>query len=1216
MPSSPPHEPSAKQQVQAYLRRLPATESADFVGGTNEDVLVFRSVHHLAAFAFAGPDPVSAFQETYESFKKLYHENQAQWDTLDITYVLCVPADCKNLHQVSSRIETDTYFCRKFVVPLATPIGNALARLPFLPLNTLEGPSLRPSSAQTFLRACGVSADLARAIVVQHARAAKGIIEDCLAGLHGEPSSLKRAQTMTEVQVDASVPPVLLRRITVENFRAYRKPKTFDIGEDVTVLYGPNGFGKTSLFDAIDFVVTGAIGRLDSSNETRLRKLAAHLDTPDYRKSSVTMQFSDADVLHTIYRTVEHPKQATLNQVSEEREKILRRLTAGGQAVADRVDNLISLFRATHLFSQDSQELAKDFGEKCTLSSTIVSRMLAFEDYANAVNKSAEVVGILSGQATQFSKDVTTNTALLKQARMDLNRLRKTTKDIQSIGSLSAEIAVLRTELTNMSIDIPGDQADAAMVRGWRATIKGRQSDTSARRERVVELAKEVAALPANAKEASELQSRIEEAESRKKSASERRDTLTQSQQRLQREATAWNAEFSEAQLRLDNLNWLRASKTPYDNAVEAERNATTALDAASKATAVARAEEMRIAVELEPKRASVQASSDRIVHLRSRLAATSQLQSRLGRWREASSRLQDVRTLIPAQQAELANLSGLEAAERQLVEANAVEQQRLSMLIAGVDRSQSDLKRLLSQLQLHVADGTCPLCGEDHGSKDNLVGRISRQLSIDSASDARAALANLRLVGQTHSQQLEAHRAAHRTVQQHLAGLQEEDTSLTGEINGYARSAADLGIAVGSSFPELIRAVEGNLSTVHAELSQETERGRVLSTETETARTSRETANAALNAAVARESSIKQSLDTIRKQLSTLRNDPRAANPTLDITVPALSSLIEAASAKLEELRTVQANRTQRNATLQQQIEAAIREEAKAHNDLTPLATRLAALQQHKASVAGRLKDAGLPEDATDAELNDHLIAITASQAHLQALHARLSSIEIGLDAVTTAAALSRLRDHVDQLEKALAASKKSRADLKPWQMYFSEIKKFVESEQRAAIDNFTKQYGPRTSIIQRRLRSVYGFDDIRISSGSKSDIRVTVERNGEEFRPIDYFSQSQQQTLLLGLFLTACSSQNWSSFSPILLDDPVTHFDDLNTYALLDLVLGLLRSDMGRRQFIISTCDEKLLQLAQQKFAHLGERVVYYRFTSISEDGPEVERIPHGYS
>jgi DNA repair protein SbcC/Rad50 len=120
-----------------------------------------------------------------------------------------------------------------------------------------------------------------------------------------------------------------------------------------------------------------------------------------------------------------------------------------------------------------------------------------------------------------------------------------------------------------------------------------------------------------------------------------------------------------------------------------------------------------------------------------------------------------------------------------------------------------------------------------------------------------------------------------------------------------------------------------------------------------------------------------------------------------------------------------------------------------------------------------------------------------------------------------------------------------------------------------------------------------------------------VRVTRNGEVLRPIDYFSQSQQQTLLLGLFLTASSSQNWSAFTSVFLDDPVTHFDDLNTYALLDLIAGLAEPEGGGHQFVISTCDEKLLELARQKFRHMGQKAKFYKFLSISAEGPGIAEL-----
>ena len=176
-------------------------------------------------------------------------------------------------------------------------------------------------------------------------------------------------------------------------------------------------------------------------------------------------------------------------------------------------------------------------------------------------------------------------------------------------------------------------------------------------------------------------------------------------------------------------------------------------------------------------------------------------------------------------------------------------------------------------------------------------------------------------------------------------------------------------------------------------------------------------------------------------------------------------------------------------------------------------------------------------------------------------------------------------------------------------WLGYVEELQRLLSSEQDKAVSRFTEEYGPRTSAIQRRLRSVYGFDDVEIRS-EESKISVRVSRQGARLRPTDYFSQSQQQTLLLGLFLTAAVSQTWSTMAPIFLDDPVTHFDDLNTYAFLDLIDGLLNDrEAGGRQFVISTCDEKLLRLARQKFAYRKDRARFHTFKGIGDEGPIVE-------
>ena len=75
------------------------------------------------------------------------------------------------------------------------------------------------------------------------------------------------------------------------------------------------------------------------------------------------------------------------------------------------------------------------------------------------------------------------------------------------------------------------------------------------------------------------------------------------------------------------------------------------------------------------------------------------------------------------------------------------------------------------------------------------------------------------------------------------------------------------------------------------------------------------------------------------------------------------------------------------------------------------------------------------------------------------------------------------------------------------------------------------------------------------------------------------------------------------------------MTHFDDLNTYAFLDLISGLIEVESEGRQFIVSTCDEKFLQFARQKFRHLGDRAAFYTFSAIEENGPYIDLLSnHG--
>ena len=426
MPSSPREFSSVAEGLRAYLHGILPDSRLDSapVDAEHQPLVLLQTTHMMAAFAFSNGDMGKSYEALYGSFKNYYAEQHGKWDALDLAFVFCVRPDTPNLDRFCSRVETDVYFCRKFVVPLAEPLGASLARLPFLPLTPLSGQSLRPASTQTFLQQCGVPAVLAKFLVVQRARSPEGIVEDCTRGDFGEPRKLTSIAGAPISQLDHSVESVRLDAVTIKNFRAYRKPETFSLGSDVTVLYGPNGFGKTSFFDAVDFAVTGEIGRVKYSSEAHFKKTAQHLDSKS-EESSVSLSFWCNGALRKVTRSVSDRKQALLDGRSADRKTILGELTGGDIPATDRVENFVSLFRATHLFNQEQQELTKDFQTDCRLSSEIVSRMLAFEDYANAVTKAAKVRGVLQTNIENASTEIKELSEQIVEERKELDRLAK-----------------------------------------------------------------------------------------------------------------------------------------------------------------------------------------------------------------------------------------------------------------------------------------------------------------------------------------------------------------------------------------------------------------------------------------------------------------------------------------------------------------------------------------------------------------------------------------------------------------------------------------------------------------------------------------------------------------------------------------------------------------------------------------------------------------------
>lgn len=68
--------------------------------------------------------------------------------------------------------------------------------------------------------------------------------------------------------------PVVFEYIAIEAFRGFNSRVEFDLDASVVIVSGPNGMGKTSLFDAIQWLLLGALPRVASA---RLRTTEEHI---------------------------------------------------------------------------------------------------------------------------------------------------------------------------------------------------------------------------------------------------------------------------------------------------------------------------------------------------------------------------------------------------------------------------------------------------------------------------------------------------------------------------------------------------------------------------------------------------------------------------------------------------------------------------------------------------------------------------------------------------------------------------------------------------------------------------------------------------------------------------------------------------------------------------------------------------------------------------
>ncbi|HEC63851.1 MAG TPA: hypothetical protein ENI23_00995 [bacterium] len=1161
------------------------------------------------------------YLKALEEFRRLYGNHSSEWAYFDLTLVLCQTTP-DNGYESRNEIEVDSYFCRKFVIDIGDYLEDELKGLPFVsPFPQMTVGGKRPFSAQTFLIKHGVSANLARYLIVPHSRGIQGIIKECIEGILGKPqwSEIESEQLLLKQEENIIGPKqIWLKYLEIENFRAYRGRHEFDLDASVVILFGPNGFGKTSLFDAIDFVCTGGVYRFDEKygrkNPSRLIDVLKHIDSPS--NTSFVRAITKIDSGEKSFeRHLENRTEAKIDGAEKcNRTTTLMTITGLWQRPLDvRVDNLVHLFRATHIFSQEYQSLTSEFKKDSILSESIVTRMLAFQDYVEAINKTQRVSYELKRKIDDIEKEFKLIKDHLKTKQTDIKQLNQSIKSFKNLNvvmEIGKEIVNKISQISGIIVELP-TRPDNDQIRQWRSLIIKQLSHVKQNLELIDELESNFPLILQDRIQLKEVTSILKQKKEKLGGIDNDYEKLTHKLAKSEEVLQLMIAEQRKLTNIKNNYKWLIEVRTEYEELKKqrAQKN---------KDYQKVKDNLEKLALKLEFKGATIKTLERDTSDIESNIRKIKSIQEELTQfdkyandWIETTSRLRNLEVSLRKSEQEREELIEESKTFHDNLETITEYKQELVHNLTKLESSRSELQSLLGALETYIGDNICPACGTAHQSREVLLER----LNIQRGHEPETIQKMRKLIEHTENQEYKLSKECSeleskiKRFDKEIANLQKEIAYLNKKENTYKQKANSLDIS--ATYINILdelhtkqRELNETLSAKNRQLSEKKGELTIEQNEISTLTKQRDILERNL-------SNVEMRLTQLRDRTDIILNEANTKQISLELNNSKIENDLDKIDRSLSDLyKPIEIHQTKYQ-TQQKRVTTLKTKKNALQNEIQKSKNKKDEFKKRIRQTENLIKKLGLDTEIDFKEISSFNQRLKEQLQVTESLHSEIIDFELLIDEVEISATIARLKTEVANINKQISDIRKNQKQFEKWLIYFSKIGKELRSLQDTIIREYTKNYGPLASQIQRKLRSVYGFGGM-VLHPEKGGIAVEVERAGHKlFRPTDYFSESQIQIVMLSLFFSLTMSQTWSAFAPILLDDPVEHFDDLNAYSLLDLIESFALQYGKERQIIISTCDEHLYKLMRQKFCRLKDAAIFYHFESIGEKGPKVRKI-----
>ncbi len=1174
---------------------------------------------NLVGFAYLNGHPEENYKKAFSIFKELYADHSEEWADFDLTLVLCKEDYNSSYDSFYQKIEVDPYFCRKFVVDLKNDINSELGRLPFIPLG--QGRIIdikRPPAAQEFLMEHSVKATLARYLATPFSKGIINIVNDCLEGRLGGSKWIEKDTDFFPISRSEKIQNIRLKKLRISNFRAYRGEHEFDLDSDLIILYGPNGLGKTSFFDAIDFACTGGVARFDErfgKKIERLKNTLRHLDSnieDSYVRAILRREKKDFDFKRNL-KTRQYAQEVNNGKLSGK--DTLFRLTGLNKGELDLgVLNFIRLFRATHLFGQEFQSLTPGrFKKESALPEDTVSRMLALQDYVEAIKKTKGITEELNRRIKREDDSITSLKEDCEKTRKEMEQYINVRKKIKKPDNLILFGKKLVEDLTK-ELEVPIESPAKFSIDNsthWKGKV-----------------ASKINSLKNRLKEIEKIQITFndfikwkEEKEDKSVKLSERKNLLANYNEECSEIENSLNVienEIKEQELeekrlaqQIDNLNWVVGPKKKY-------RGIKNQISGEEEIIWDIKQKQVDLLTKVEALNLKKNEIDDNIRNCNKnrdsfnlQLREINNVEPGFTEWQTLEINLKKSIIGIEENKKKEKEIYDELTEKNNLLNILENNRKKIEYKVKCLQKNQSELKRSLDEIETYINNNICPVCGTKHQTKEDLINKLNIRRGLQ-PEELKESLKELNESNLKKSEINKRINELSANIEQIKFAIKEKDSEV-------------------SRIKERIKNIEEKANALDITLSSNNFKN-VLNLKKKDLREKIDSNLKNIDELKLRSEKISKELVPLENQKIPLENDLKINTLKFNNHQSSMREIESEVSRRKISLEIEDHEIIEQKVHCDENIKKVIenlekkrekseklaRQKIQNHQKMKTKENEIEKLEKEISSLDNSIK--GAEESISKLKLDSNITfeKITIEKKSFEEKLSSLDSLEneiinfgIMLDAEQLSAIMSKLTKELENLKIKIKEKKEEVKNLKEWIKFFKTIDDNLKIIQKRSLEEYTGKYGPLTSTIQKRLRPVFGFGNI-ILQPEENEIFVKVKREySGNLSPGDFFSESQMQIIMLSLFLTAALTQTWSCFSPILLDDPVQHFDDLNAYSFIDFIRGLYNECDFKPQLIISTCDHRFFRLMQQKFGKMEEKPIFYEFESIGKKGPVYKKL-----